>query len=367
MRKLKVIQLLPELNSGGVERGTIEVGKYLFDQGHESIVVSNGGRMVEQLIREGSKHVKIPVHRKNPISLLLLPKLRKLFISEKPDIIHARSRIPAWLCFLTLKLIKKEIRPKFVTTVHGFYSVNYFSSIMTKGDAVICVSNSIREYVLENYPKTSLHNTYVIHRGIRSNDYNFSHKPNQEWLNNWYKDFPNTKNAKLLVLPGRITRLKGHEEFLEIIKELGDEYFGLIIGYVNKNKKKYFDELKSSAELMGISERITFLGHRDDLKDIFSISFCVFSLSTKPESFGRIVLEALSVGIPVIGYDIGGVAEILDQLLPQGKIARQDIRSAVSLIRKWDRYPVFPKKNTSFVLEKMLAEIVNVYVQLISR
>ena len=108
MRKLKVIQLLPELNSGGVERGTVEVGKYLSDQGHESIVVSNGGRMVEQLIREGSKHVKIPVHRKNPISLLLLPKLRKLFISEKPDIIHARSRIPAWLCFLTLKLIKKK-------------------------------------------------------------------------------------------------------------------------------------------------------------------------------------------------------------------------------------------------------------------
>ena len=163
-------------------------------------------------------------------------------------------------------------------------------------------------------------------------------------MNNWYKDFPNTKNAKLLVLPGRITRLKGHEEFLEIIKELGDEYFGLIIGYVNKNKKKYFDELKSSAELMGISERITFLGHRDDLKDIFSISFCVFSLSTKPESFGRIVLEALSVGIPVIGYDIGGVAEILDQLFPQGKIARQDIRSAVSLIRKWDRHPAFLRK-----------------------
>ena len=86
MRKLKVIQLLPELNSGGVERGTIEVGKYLFDQGHESIVVSNGGRMVEQLIREGSKHVKIPVHRKNPISLLLLPKLRKLFGQHRAGI-----------------------------------------------------------------------------------------------------------------------------------------------------------------------------------------------------------------------------------------------------------------------------------------
>ena len=135
----------------------------------------------------------------------------------------------------------------------------------------------------------------------------------------------------------------------------------MIIGYVNKNKKKYFDELKSSAELMGISERITFLGHRDDLKDIFSISFCVFSL-LQSESFGRIVLEALSVGIPVIGYDIGGVAEILDQLLPQGKIARQDIRSAVSLIGKWDRYPAFPKKNTSFVLKRCL-KIVNVYVQ----
>ena len=144
MKKLKVIQLVPELNSGGVERGTLEVGRYLSENGHQSIIISNGGRMVEQLIREGSRHVKFPVHKKNPISLLQVPKLRKFFLREKPDIIHARSRIPAWLSYLTLMLINRGKRPNFVTTVHGFYSVNAYSKVMTQSDHVICVSNSIR-------------------------------------------------------------------------------------------------------------------------------------------------------------------------------------------------------------------------------
>ena len=149
MRKLKVIQLIPELNSGGVERGTLEVGKYLSKQGHESIVVSNGGRMVAQLVKEGSIHIQMPVHKKSPVSLLQVFKLVKLFLLEKPDIVHARSRLPAWLCFFALKFVKDELRPKFVTTVHGFNSVNIYSEIMTKGDCVVCVSKSIKDYLLK--------------------------------------------------------------------------------------------------------------------------------------------------------------------------------------------------------------------------
>ena len=111
----------------------LRLGQHLSTQGHESIVVSNGGKLVEQLLSEGSNHVQIPVHKKNPTSLLQVLELRKLFLHEKPDIVHARSRVPAWLAFIALKLIIKSQRPKFITTVHGFYSVNAYSTIMTRG------------------------------------------------------------------------------------------------------------------------------------------------------------------------------------------------------------------------------------------
>ena len=364
MKKLKVIQLVPELNSGGVERGTLEVGRYLSENGHQSIIISNGGRMVEQLIREGSRHVKFPVHKKNPISLLQVPKLRKFFLREKPDIIHARSRIPAWLSYLTLMLINRGKRPNFVTTVHGFYSVNAYSKVMTQSDHVICVSNSIREYVLRNYPQTPQSKLSVIHRGIKSRDYHIGYKPKREWLDKWKEDFPKTTNKRILVLPGRLTRLKGQEEFLKIINILGDEYCGLIIGHVDKKKNGYFNELHALANKMGILKRILFLGHRDDLKDIFAISNCVFSLSTKPESFGRTVLEALSIGVPVIGYGMGGVGEILSELFPEGQVACGDILHAVELVKSLEKHPVKPKPNKTFTLEDMLAKIEDVYARL---
>lgn len=364
MRKLKVIQFVPELNSGGVERGTLEVGKYLSRQGHQSIVVSNGGRMVEQLIREGSRHIKIPVHKKNPISLSQVPRLRKFFLQEKPDIVHARSRIPAWLCYLTLLLINKKQRPSFVTTVHGFYSVNAYSKVMTLGDHVICVSKSICEYVVRNFPQTPAAKLSVIHRGIKSCDYHFGYKPQQAWLNKWNKDFPKTVKRKMLILPGRITRLKGHKKFLEIIDNLGDEYYGLIIGHVDKKKNGYLNELQAVATQMGVMERILFLGHREDLKNIFAISHCVFSLSTKPESFGRTVLEALSIGVPVIGYDIGGVGEILHELFPEGKVPKDDHLSAVECVKRWEKHPIKPKVNNSFNLEEMLLKTLKIYTRL---
>ena len=142
---MKVIQILPELNAGGVERGTLEVGKYLTEQGHESIVISNGGRLVEQLEAEGSRHITLPVHKKRLSSLKQVKILRRRFETEKPDILHLRSRLPAWLAYLAWRKMDPLTRPRLVTTVHGFYSVNAYSRIMTKGERVICVSNRVKD------------------------------------------------------------------------------------------------------------------------------------------------------------------------------------------------------------------------------
>ena len=242
-RSLKVIQLLPELISGGVERGTLEVGKYLSEQGHQSLVFSNGGGMVKQLIREGSRHIQIPIHRKNLLSLLQVFNLRRLFLLEKPNIVHARSRVPAWLAFLALKSIPRSRRPKFITTVHGFYSVNPYSAIMTKGDEVICVSESIKKYVLRNYAKIPKERLRVIHRGICQEEFPKMVSPTEDWLANWFIRYPLTKNKKLLLIAGRITQLKGHECFLKLLACLPGNYHGLVVGSIHPKKRNYYSYL----------------------------------------------------------------------------------------------------------------------------
>ena len=151
---MKVIQILPELNAGGVERGTLEIADFLSKQGHEAIVISNGGRMVEALEASGARHIAMPVHRKSLVSLLQVLPLRRLMEKERPDILHIRSRVPGWIAYLAWRGMSPKTRPRLVSTVHGFYSVNRYSAIMTKGERVIAVSESTRQYILKSYPQT---------------------------------------------------------------------------------------------------------------------------------------------------------------------------------------------------------------------
>ena len=359
---MKVVQILPELNAGGVERGTLEVGKYLVDQGHESIVISNGGRLVTQLETEGSRHITLPVHKKRLSSLKQVKVLRRLFEEERPDILHLRSRLPAWLAWLAWRKMDPQTRPRLVTTVHGFYSVNAYSRIMIKGEQVICVSKSVKDYVLKNYPDVPENKLSVIHRGVDPLEYYLDYQPSPAWLASWQSEHPQLAGKFIITLPGRITRLKGHEDFLKVIAGLKDtEYHALIIGGAHPNKIEYLDQIKELARTMGVADKITFTGHRSDLKNIFSVSSVVFSLTQKPESFGRTTLEALSLGKPVIGYDHGGVGEILDTLLPSGKIPLGDTQLAIKLVKKWKNHPVKPKENRQFTLSKMLCQTASTY------
>jgi glycosyltransferase involved in cell wall biosynthesis len=364
---MKIIQILPELNAGGVERGTLEVGKYLTELGHESIVISNGGRLVEQLEAEGSRHITLPVHKKHLKSLKQVKVLRRLFEQERPDIIHLRSRVPAWIAWLAWRKMDPLTRPRLVTTVHGFYSVNSYSKIMTRGEAVICVSNSVKDYVLKNYPEVPEDKLTVIHRGVAPSELEYGYQAPEEWQKEWYAAFPETKDRKLLTLPGRITRLKGHEDLLKVIAALKDSnYHGLIVGGAHPKKIEYLDEIKELARTMRVADKITFTGHRSDLPNILSISSIVCSLTQQPESFGRTTLEALALGKPVIGYEHGGVGEILDTLLPAGKIPLGDTEGIVDRVKEWQHHPVKPAQTHPFTLQKMLSQTTELYQTLIS-
>jgi len=367
-RRLTVVQLLPALESGGVERGTLEVGKYLVEHGHRSIVISAGGRMVEQLTREGSEHVQWDIGRKSPFTLLrYVGRLRRFLRDEKVDILHVRSRMPGWVGYLAWKGMEPAHRPRLVSTVHGLYSVNAYSAVMTKGETVIAVSETVRQYVLQHYPAVSPDRVRLIFRGVDRSQFSYGYQPSTEWLEAWRNQHPFLAGKQVLTLPGRITRLKGHEEFLNLIADLKKDdlpIHGLIVGGAQDDKQAYLDELKTLAAKLGISAEVTFTGQRSDLREIMAVSNLVLSLSTKAESFGRTVLEALSLGIPVCGYNHGGVGEQLNALMPEGRVPLGDVQVLGKTVRAFLHAPPVVPREHAFTLENMLESTFNVYLAL---
>jgi glycosyltransferase involved in cell wall biosynthesis len=363
-KKLTIVQVLPALNSGGVERGTLEISKYLVSKNHRSIVISQGGRMKDKLVKEGGEHIELPIGKKSLLTLRLIPKLIKILSKNNVDIIHIRSRFPAWICLIAIKFMENKKIPSIVTTFHGPYSINSYSSIMAKGDVVIAVSKMIRTYILKNY-KINPKKIFLNYRGVDAKEFPYLFKPKDSWINEWNKDNPETKNKILLTLPGRVTRWKGQIHFLNIIASLNKNnpnIHGLIVGDVAANKLGFLEELKNKAIKLGIKDKVSFIGHRNDLKEIMSISKIIFSLSSEPEAFGRTTIESLKIGVPVIGYGHGGVGEQLKEVFPQGIIKKDDISSAVVLCKKWIKKAPKVTKTDSFNLETMQRNTLNIYM-----
>ncbi len=366
---MKILQILPELNAGGVERGTLEIARALVAEGHDSLVVSNGGRLVSELEAAGSRHIELPVHRKSLFSLLQVMRLRRVFEKEKPDIVHARSRVPGWIVWLALRCMDAKARPHFVTTVHGFYSINFYSAIMARGERVIAVSHCIRDYISQNYPKTPVAAIRVIPRGVELAELPRGFTPDAAWLKIWTPAQPQLAGKAVLLLPGRITRLKGHEDFFAMItglKAAGVPAHGLVVGDTHARKKAYMGELRASVERLGLKDDVTFLGHRGDIREIMAVADIVYCLSVQPESFGRTTLEAFAIGKPVVGYDHGGVAEQLRELFPVGAVPLRDVDGLVKTTAMILRTKAIPGVvGEPFTKEAMCAATLEVYRELV--
>jgi glycosyltransferase involved in cell wall biosynthesis len=368
-KQLTVVQMLPALDSGGVEKGTLEVGRYLVQNGHRSIVISAGGRMVAQLEREGSEHVAWPVGAKRPATLRYIWKVRELLARELPDILHLRSRLPAWIGYRAWKGLSAARRPHLVTTVHGPYTPGRYSSVMVRGERVIAISDMIREYILRNYPWVDPAIIRVIPRGVDPQDYPHGYQPPAEWRAEWRAHYPGLEGRFVITLPGRLTRWKGQEDFIRIIaglKQRGLPVHGVLVGDAHPRKQYYADELRAQARAAGVETDITFTGHRSDVKEIMAVSDVVLSLSLDPEAFGRVSLEALTLGKPVAAYDHGGVAEQLAAVFPQGRIPVGDTTGAEELLARWYvERPAVPTHNP-FTLERMLRSTLETYLELAS-
>lgn len=364
---LTVLQVLPALNVGGVERGTLEVAAELARNGHRSLVMSAGGKMVDQLVSEGSQHITIPIGQKSPLTLLLIWKLRKFLVDENVSVIHARSRMPAWVAYLAWRGMNEKQRPRFVTTVHGPYTVNPYSAVMTYGERVIAISRYINKYIMDSYPSTDSNKIKVIYRGIDKNVYQHGFVPDESWQSLWRSDFPQFENKFLVTLPARITRWKGHEDFLEIIASLVNSdipVHGIIAGGYEKKQQGFYNQLQNMVQNYNLDKHITFTGHRSDLREIMAVSDVVLSLAKEPEAFGRTALEALSLGTPVVAYDHGGASEILSKIFAQGLVTKNDTGSVAKKITEFFKTKCIPGKSDYFSLQKMLDDTLNIYKEL---
>jgi glycosyltransferase involved in cell wall biosynthesis len=320
MRRLTVVQLLPALSSGGVERSTLEIGSALVAAGHRSLVVSAGGRLVPALEAAGSEHVTLDIGRKSPTSLRHVASLRRLFAAQGADIVHARSRLPAWLGLQALAS-KHSPQAHFVTTVHGLNSPGRYSGIMARGERVVCVSNTVRDYVLRNWPKTPPERLCVIERGVDPAAF-----PRQPWA-------PSADGRRVMLMPARGTRLKGHADAIALlarVRAAGVDAQLWLAGAVEEGREHYLEELRAQARKLGVEAQLRLDPPIEDMPGAYREADLVLQLSNKPESFGRTVVEALCSGRPVVGWDHGGVGELLSRYFPDGKVPLGDETSLLA-------------------------------------
>lgn len=369
MPAMKIIQLVPALNSGGVERGTLEIARALVAAGHESVVISDGGRMVVQLIAEGTRHIQLPIHRKSLSSLWQIRPLRKILQQEHANLLHVRSRIPAWLTHFALRKIEVKDRPALISTVHGFYSVNRYSEIMTRADRVIAVSNSVVGYIQQNYPACPHDKVTRIYRGINPAEFPHDYQPSTMWWQKTLAEFPELEHKIWLTLPGRITRLKGHEALLQLIATLKDRFavHGVIVGDAHEKKQGYLMELHARVDQLGLRDYVTFVGHRNDMREWLAASDIVLSLSAQAETFGRTTLEALSVGTSAVGWNRGGVAEILNRCYPQGLVEAENEAALLQTVEQLLANPHPPAPIDDFQLTQMTDQTLALYAEMIQK
>ena len=316
--KLKVLQVIPKLGYGGAETGCYDFAHYLTENNSTSYIVTSGGELLKFVNKKKVKLIRLPVHSKNPI-LIFINSIILIFIIlfNNISIVHARSRAPAWSCYLATKITKR----KFVTTFHGTYNFTnflkkFYNSIMVRSDLIIAGSNHIFSHINLNYSKylSKKKKFLVIFRGINVDYFDPSTTLDVEenkLLSNWGID----RNKKIILMPGRLTTWKGQEIFIEALnlvnKKLGYEAFYAVILGANQGRDVFAKKLKRLVEQYRLNNQLKFINHCKDMPLAYKISSMVISASIEPEAFGRVSVEAQAMEKPIIASNIGGSNETI--------------------------------------------------------
>ena len=319
--KIKVLQVIPKLGYGGAETGCYDIAHYLHEKNFSSYIVTSGGDLLKYVDKKKVKIIRLPVHSKNPILILINTIILSLIIIFlNINIVHARSRAPAWSCYFATRITRR----KFVTTFHGTYNFKssikkYYNSAMLRSDLIICGSNFIFSHIKKNYSKylDDKKKLMVIFRGINVDYFEPSTKieiDEKKLLKKWDIE----KDKKIILLPGRLTSWKGQEVFIEAINlvniELGYEAFYAVILGSDQGRDLYKKKLIRLSEQHRLSNQIRFINHCKDMALAYKVSDIVVSASTEPEAFGRVAVEAQSMETPIVASNIGGSNEtIIDE------------------------------------------------------
>ncbi len=316
--KIKILQVIPKLGYGGAETGCFDLAHYLHEHNCKSYIVTSGGPLLKYINKKKVKILRLPVQSKNPILILLNSILLTLIIFFlNVDIVHARSRAPAWSCLIATKLTRR----KFVTTFHGTYNFKsdlkkWYNSVMVRSDLIIAGSNFIFSHIKENYSKylSNKKKFLVIFRGINT-DY-FNPKKIKESDKNLLKKKWNINDEKkIILLPGRLTEWKGQEMFIDAIsllkKNLPEiEFIAVILGS-DQGRKIYKKKLIRLVEQHRLSGNVIFVDHLELMPIAYEISNVIVSSSIEPEAFGRVSVEAQSMEKPIVASNIGGSNETI--------------------------------------------------------
>ena len=311
IKSYSVLQVLPHLNSGGLVSGAVEISEALQKTGMNSFVASAGGRREREITKAGGKVINFSLGSKNPIIMLLnVYKLSRIIKKYKINIIHARSRAPAWSAYFAAK----KMGIPFVTTFHGTYSIQNklkkkYNSIMVKSDRVIAISRFINNHILSNY-NIDKDKIVTIHRGINIERFNYL-KVADERLISLLNIFNIPEDSFVVLLPGRITRWKGHILLIEAIFKLQrSDIICLFVGD-SQGRNKYYAELEKILDKFKLKNNFRIIPNQSDMATIYKLADVVVSSSLDPEAFGRVIVEAQAMGRPTISANHGGGSEII--------------------------------------------------------
>jgi lipopolysaccharide heptosyltransferase II len=300
---VKILQVLPALDVGGVERGVIDMVRALKRYGHDSVVISSGGPLVNELKKLGIPHYELPVHRKSIFSLALVERIAEIIRKEYVDIVHARSRVPAWLAWLAAR----KTGVPFVTTCHGYYSPHALSRVMGWGRRVIVPSRIIGRHMIDHFG-VSPDKIRLIPRGVDLRQF-------FPGAGGSGKETEGSKRVFKILNIGRLSPIKGHLEFLNAVHLLRRRVSPLevsLVGAEGKGKHKYTDLLRKTIGQLGLDSCVRLLGTRRDVPELLREADLLVLSTLVPEAFGRVIVEAGAVGVPVIATRLGGVLDIID-------------------------------------------------------
>lgn len=354
---MRVALLVPELNVGGVETGTVDLARELVRRGHQVVVISNGGALVPQVEEADGRHLRWPMHRKNPLTVIqMIIRLIRLIGAEQIELVHAQSRVPAWIGFIAARVT----HVKFITSCHGYYGRHLFSSVMGWGQYVIVISHAVGKHMVEHFD-VPVAKIRLIHRGVDLGQFRD-------------RELPETSRGPAIIgVIGRMTPIKGQRVFIKALAKVVRFHPHVkvwMVGDAPTNKPRYREDLELLVRRLGLSRYVEFLGVRHDLPDLLPQMDLVVVPSVVQEAFGRVVIEAQACGVPVIASEVGGIVDIIEdtrtgllvrpnqpqaladailRLLKDRKLARQLARQARTHVEE------------RFDLQRMIDQTIAVY------